>query len=925
MSGAAYAIDGTTVSREAFYAAACDPARSVVVEACAGAGKTWMLVSRIVRALLDGAAPHEILAITFTKKAAGEMRARLDEWLAAFAAPDCTDDERSAQLQARGMTPAQARVAAPALAGLHEHVLRAGRMVEVRTFHAWFAQLLRAAPLELLAELGLQPDMELVEDPSEHYGDVYRRFHASVAGDAALRADFDTLVRDRGRAQVRRWLDAALAKRVDVELADAAGTLAPSVGAVDATHPALALRGAVWREALRELAARLGRARAKVAQDAGDKLVRALDETEPLPLFGAVWDALFTARGEPRKLGDVDNLAPVQESLVDLREQVRQHAARDEHLRMVRLARRLLAEYASYKRARGLADMSDLEGCALALLRDSTLAGWVQERLDAKVRHLLIDEFQDTSPLQWHALHAWLAGYAGAGGGASGQRPPGIFIVGDPKQSIYRFRGAEPRVFDAARRYVVEALGGSVLACDHTRRNSPAVLAALNGVFEAACIAGAYSGFRPHTTEVAAKRGDGACALARVPRPGKPAADPLADAPVDWRDSLVVPRIEPEERLRESEARSVAAAVHELLDSGTVAAADVQVLCRKRQSLRYVADALTALHVPFAAAEEFALREAAEVRDLVALLDALVSPQHALSLAQALRSPVFGASDDDLLALARAAEPRNWWRALRDLEAPSPALRRARELLARWRAAAQQLPPHDLLDVVVAEGDVRQRLAAAVPAERRTAALAAVDALLHQALTLDGARYVTPYNFVRALKRRAIKVPAALQPGAVQLLTVHGAKGLEAEVVFIVDSDPESKPVETATVLIDWPVESPHPMRCAFLYATSRCPPVLQPVLQREVAAREREEQNGLYVAMTRAKSRLVFSATEPRAASDRAPSWWDRVQPWVQPWQGAAAEGRDAPATTRPDAALAVLPMLRRAPPAAPKAAAER
>ena len=87
MSGAAYAIDGTTVSREAFYAAACDPARSVVVEACAGAGKTWMLVSRIVRALLDGAAPHEILAITFTKKAAGEMRARLDEWLAALRHP----------------------------------------------------------------------------------------------------------------------------------------------------------------------------------------------------------------------------------------------------------------------------------------------------------------------------------------------------------------------------------------------------------------------------------------------------------------------------------------------------------------------------------------------------------------------------------------------------------------------------------------------------------------------------------------------------------------------------------------------------------------------------------------------------------------------------------------------------------------------
>ena len=127
---------------------------------------------------------------------------------------------------------------------------------------------------------------------------------------------------------------------------------------------------------------------------------------------------------------------------------------------MVRLGRALLTAFADYKRARGLADMADLERCALALLRDDELSGWVQERLDARVRHVLIDEFQDTSPLQWHALHAWLSAYAGAGGGASGQSPPGVFIVGDPKQSIYRFRRAEPRVFDAAHALRRRGSGG---------------------------------------------------------------------------------------------------------------------------------------------------------------------------------------------------------------------------------------------------------------------------------------------------------------------------------------------------------------------------------------------------------------------------------------------------------------------------------
>ena len=207
------------------------------------------------------------------------------------------------------------------------------------------------------------------------------------------------------------------------------------------------------------------------------------------------------------------------------------------------------------------------------------------------------------------------------------------------------------------------------------------------------------------------------------------------------------------------EAQLVALAVQELISTQGVAPGDIHLLCRKRESLRFAADALAALHIPFVAAEEYALLDAPEARDIVALLDALVSPQHKLSLAHALRSPVFGASDDDLIALAQASGRNgDWWRALSALDAPSLALQRARELLRRWQAAAQRLPPHDLLDLIVAEGEVRERVAATVTPERRIAALGAIDALLGQALMLDGARYATPYNFVRALKRRVVQV-----------------------------------------------------------------------------------------------------------------------------------------------------------------------
>jgi ATP-dependent helicase/nuclease subunit A len=896
----AYRLDGESVSRERFYAAACDPRRSVVVEACAGAGKTWMLVSRILRALLDGAQPHEILAITFTRKAAGEMRSRLDEWLGAFASPDCSDAVREAELRARGLDAGQARALAPALAGLHERVLCAGRSVEIRTFHAWFSQLLRAAPLELLAELGLQPGMELIEDIADHEAEVYRRFHAVVLADASLRDDYETMVRERGRSQLRKWLDSAWQKRVEIELADAAGTLEDSVAPAHFHWPELAdFATPVARIAhppvhlhLGEVAAALVQRSGAVARKQGAALQVALTIDDHALRFGAVRTALFTQKGELRKKLDAPGLDAAAALLDEIERTCAQQAAHEEHLRMVRLARALLGEFAAYKRSRGLADMADLETCALALLRDATLAGWVQERLDARIRHLLIDEFQDTSPLQWHALHAWLSGYAGAGGGASGQRPPGVFIVGDPKQSIYRFRRAEPRVFDAAREFVADALGGSVLACDHTRRNAPQILSVLNAVFDEAQAGGDFAGFRAHTTELGMVAQAGVFTLPEVPRPAKavPDEDP-GDA--DWRDSLTTPRQEPEEVLREQEARQVALAVHELVTRQQMLPGDIHVLCRKRESLRLLAQALAALQLPFAAPEDSALLDAPEARDLVAFLDALASPQHRLSLAQALRSPIFGAGDEDLIALAEASAAHgDWWRALMSLDAPSTALRRARELLVRWAAAAQRLPPHDLLDLIVADGDVRERVAAAVPSPQRHAALGAIDALLAQALTLDGARYATPYNFVRALRRRAISVAAPMQPDAVQLMTVHGAKGLEARVVFVMDSDPEPKTPDTAGLLVDWPVESAHPLHCAFVYAESKCPPSLAPVLECERAARQREELNGLYVAMSRAKERLVLSATAPhRPGVGR--SWWQRVEArataWAVPPQAAA------------------------------------
>lgn len=915
---AAYRIDGREVTGAEFYAIACDPSRPVVVEACAGAGKTWMLVARILRALLDGARPQDLLAITFTRKAAGEMRDRVESELRRLAL--ATPSERVQALVERGVGPEAAHAAQARLEGLLESMLDAGRRVDIRTFHSWFGQLLRHAPLQILAPLGLHPDMEPIEDPQELVAACWRPFLAEVERDPSLQADFRELVRARGRAtSVREWLESALAHRMEFERIDAVSGVEACVPPAHRWRPELGLApGSVGlgprERTLCSEAARILGTGGKRAQEAAQGLVDALALADPTAGLARARSALFTTQGEPRKLVDDAAVHAATAALQDLDDAARQEQAHDGHVRMTRLARVWFAVYARHKRRLGVVDMVDLEGLALNLLRDHAMAGWIQEQLDAKVRHLLIDEFQDTSPLQWHALNAWLSAYAGAGVGVA----PTVFIVGDPKQSIYRFRGAEPRVFLAAQDFVAQVFGGHRLSCDHTRRNAPAVVEAVNEVFERARSRAGIEGFRTHTT--ASQDQGRVLAFETLPRVEKERGAPPAEA--RWRPSLTEPRDGPTEHKRLREARAVAAWIARRVGEG-VPPSEIQVLARKRETLRLVGEALREWHIPQVAPDSTALIETQEADDLVALVDALVSPHHALALAQVLRSPLFACTDEELLELAARARSAptkrelSWWSALVDGEPPQgPALQRAREWLPRWRQAARNLPPHDLLARIVVEGEVRERVLAAVPPERRALALEHIDGLLALSLDLDGGRYLTPHAFVQAVRRRRVRTAAFEREQAVQLLTIHGAKGLEADLVCIVDADPRAPPSERATVWSDWPIDAEGPAVLAFVASERLAPPSLRPLRERERLAQLREEFNALYVAMTRARKELVFSSTEP----DRRPTegGWHQVlhdAGWPTPAQVSGDDPGMAPARNLDAATRVGVPGLPRRP----------
>jgi ATP-dependent helicase/nuclease subunit A len=970
---AAYAIGGQPASVAAFYAAACDPARSVVVEACAGAGKTWLLVSRILRALLEGAEPSQIVAITFTRKAAGEMRARLEEWLSGFAVQadartGCSDAVRARALVERGLDERAAAVQAAALGALPLRVLQAAAGVQVLTFHAWFAQLLTHSPLGLRAALGLPVRHELIEDVEPLRAPLLRRFHARVLGSAPLREVHAELVRRHGRSTVQAWIDEAWRAAGDLARADAAGTLDDTVPAAGALWPQCAglqdpaqrLAEPGVRAQLQGLARELGQSPRVRPQQAAAGLVAALETLDTLEAlhapaadatlvaqaagtaFEQAWAALFTDAGTPRRqLGDSARLGEVGALLQELQSMRAQQAAHEDHRSVVVLSRVLLQEYAALKRERGLVDMDDLERVAHRLLGDGAHAAWLQERLDLRLRHLLIDEFQDTSPAQWQVLRGWLESYAGAGGGASGQRPLALFFVGDPKQSIYRFRGAEPRVFAAARELVVDGLDGLALSCDHTRRSAQEVVDAVNAVFgplvraadQADDGALAFGPFRAHTTT--AGSGGGVWRLPRLARPQRAGGGQSTR----WRDSLTEPRREPEHQARAAEAAQAARAVAALVDPAgpwRLAPGEVMVLARRRVSLGEMATALAALGVPHALAEPLDLAQEPEVLDLVAVLDALVSPGHDLALARALKSPLFGVDDDALLALALAARddpggpgqgslPSPWLEVLLSRAWPGrPTLERARTLLGAWRERVWELPPHDLLDRICHEGDAMARLAAAVPDARRGFALQAVDALLAAALEHGGGRFASAYRFVRDVRGGRVRAQRPTATGAVQLLTVHGAKGLEAQAVLLLDCDAAPPADGGASLLVDWPAEAAAPRAAAFVRSEGRPAPSLQALCAQRRAEAGREELNALYVAMTRARRWLIVSAIEP-ARAVAGPTWWDRLAPHAQGWDPAdrpgtdaaagagAATARDRPAASPPSGPLpATVPALR-------------
>jgi ATP-dependent helicase/nuclease subunit A len=461
--------------------------------------------------------------------------------------------------------------------------------------------------------------------------------------------------------------------------------------------------------------------------------------------------------------------------------------------------------------------------------------------------------------------------------------------------------------------------------------------------------------YRAHSTESDAS--GQVIALPMVLRETGEEADEGDAQPDGWRDSLLTPLVALEDTQAAREAQQAADWIAAELGAGRLLPDQVMVLARRRERLGWMHQALLARGIPSEQPEKLDLSEAPAVLDVVALLDVLVSSHHHLSLARALKSPLFGWRDAALAQVARlrqrwtepaphgsGARPQvpSWWEVLLRFTALS-ADEQARtwadlcprasdgsqaasmddlatcqqtvERLQRYRDWVHSLPPQDALSAIYDDGDVLARYAQAVPASQRPAVLAQLRDVLALSLAVEGGRFLTPYRFVRALKAGGISTTPSQTPGAVRLLTIHGAKGLEADTVLLLDTATASSRPESMGVLVDWPGEAAHPSRFVFLASEKSPPACAVAVLQAEQQARALEELNALYVALTRAERQLVISSFEPHQRA-KLTSWHDRLQPLALAVPAPPTRA-SVPAPAEPAFEMAVLPSVRRVLPA--------
>jgi len=879
-------------------ARASNPAASAFVSANAGSGKTHVLVQRVIRLLLDGVPPEKILCITFTKAAAANMAERVFTTLGHWVTLD--DGPLDTAIREAGVAHPNARLRKTARE-LFASALETPGGLKVQTIHALCTRLLQQFPFEanvparfavlddrdqteMMERANLKVFLEASRDPQSATGQALLTAMASAAD-----VTFKDVVREAclSRDHFMSWTDAAGNAEAAASQMSAALGVGDNDRIEDAERDILDgpyLPRARWPD----IAGALDGG-SKSDQKQADQLRAAMvlagsaQVDEYLSVF-------LTDDRTPRAsvltkgfIRDNPSIARLFEAeclrISPLIEKRRAIVTRDRTRALLHIATSAAANYRREKAERGLLDYDDLIDKTLAML-SRVSSGWVHYKLDRGVDHVLIDEAQDTSPRQWDIVFHLISEFT-SGAGARDGVVRTIFAVGDEKQSIFSFQGAAPHEFDLRRHELKKRFTDAGLTFDpvsftYSFRSGPAILQSVDHVFREQAI---YRSIHAETTyplhHALADAGPGQIELWDLAEP-----DDRKDIE-GWRapfDGVSV--TSPEVKL----SRRIQAEIKRLVDSGTMTGhtgdrrrlryGDVLVLVRRRGNLfDAVIQALKHTGIPVAGADRLKLTEHIAIIDLMNLADALLLPQDDLALAVALKSPLFGLTDDDLFALAwqRRGSLR---RALSDHAAANGKVKAALNRLEQCERRVARETPFAFYAWLLGGDSGRRRILRRLGHEANDA----LDEFLELALNYERKAPASLQGFMAWLRAAdtEVKRDMEISRDEVRVMTVHGAKGLEASAVFLVDTT--SSPSDTQRLrLIHLPGGNGEVVVWAGRKADD--PSVVASARAAMLAEIEHEYRRLLYVAMTRAADRLVISGCMPGNMNNvRKLCWYDLV-----------------------------------------------
>lgn len=854
---------------------AAEPGNSTWVTANAGSGKTRVLTDRVARLLLRNVPPQRILCLTYTKAAAAHMQnelfARLGKWAML---PDDDLKEALASL-GEGITKTQDQLRQART--LFARALETPGGLKIQTIHSFCATLLRRFPLEA----GVSPQFTEMDERSQRKlrGDIAEAMADHLAPDA-----FDAMARHVSGERLDKLMIEIATNRDAFRTRRDRASIWREFG-LDTAYDQARYCAEVWKSGDEATISNLN----AVLQEGGikdgslrDKLLSLSFASPDYRTLSVLEEAFVYGETKTNPHGPKSDRIPsaalrktypdiagraheIMERLAEAKPRRQALAAAEKALALHKFAEAFLVEFDRRKSALGLLDFDDLVLRARDLLTTPGMADWVLFKLDGGIDHILVDEAQDTSPSQWHVIAAIAEEFFVGESARDVERT--LFVVGDEKQSIYSFQGADPEVFADMRHKFGARLEAAQSRLDQGQllfsfRSSAAILALVDRVRQDQDAAG------PGDTLHRAFHGD---------LPGRVDLWPFLPASTsedtgDWWDPVDQPRPDnPAIAL----AAGIARQIKELLVSGAVlpgkkgprriTAGDFLVLVQRRSLIfGEIIRALKSEGLPVAGADRLKIGGELAVRDLKALLSFLATPEDDLSLAAALRSPLFGLGEDDLFRLAHGRKGFLWPELRADRARHPEALAVIDDLLRQ----ADYLRPYELLERVLTRHDGRRNLVARLGTE----AIDGIDAFLGQALDYERAENPSLTGFLGWTDQDEtdIKRQMDTKSSEIRVMTVHGAKGLESPIVILPDTAYRKPPVPPQVLT--------HQSGMAMWSLPAKDQP-------REMAAAIAENQRFLknerlrllYVALTRAENWLIVCGCgDPGKAGD---AWYPTIE----------------------------------------------